>query len=327
MGVKYLNGYFVHNCSKMAIAKTTFAEYEGKTIVVDTSIYLYKFLIDGNFEEQMYLFLSLFKYYCIDAIFVFDGKPPPEKWPLLRQRYEDKKSAQNKYDELQEMLADMSGNQYDSTVAQLEELRKKMVKLRPEHLQFAKKMMDSFGFVHIDAPCEADMVCADFVIRGIAWACLSEDMDLFLLGCPRVLRNISLLGHTWTIYTTELVLKELNIKLKDLVEIVVLSGSDYTVNIKHKRNIRKLLDGYRASNLDMSAYDWHRQVHSEDFTEDYCLSNRDTFDKHCRLFEPAEIHELLDPVCESYEEKKKEAKINVPMIREIMKPYGFIFMI
>ena len=33
---------------------------------------------------------------------------------------------------------------------------------------------------------EADELCASMVINGFAWACLSEDMDMFVYGCTRV---------------------------------------------------------------------------------------------------------------------------------------------
>ena len=100
MGIKHLNTYLLKNCSNKSIQKLHFGDLENKTVVVDISIYIYKFLADGHFMEQLYLFLSIFKYYCITPIFIFDGKPPPEKWELLKKRYWEKKSAEKKYDEL-----------------------------------------------------------------------------------------------------------------------------------------------------------------------------------------------------------------------------------
>ena len=322
MGVKYLNGYFTYNCSKNAIYKTNIEQWKDKTIVVDTSIYLYKFLTDGSFIEQLYLFLSIFKYYHINAVFIFDGKPPPEKWPLLRQRYEDKKRAQDKYDELQNTLTDLSGNSYESTVVQLNELRKKMVKIRPDNIQDAKNLMTAFGFVYLEAPCEADILCAFMVNRGYAWACLSEDMDMFLLGCPRILRNMSLLGHTWTVYHTDMILKELELTLKELVEIIVLSGSDYTIGTK--KPIKYILDTYRNTDTHISmetVYDFYKKLYSCE-----SIIPIETFNKYCSLFEINHLNELLEPILNIYTEQLAHVKMNIKEIYNLMEPHGFIFL-
>ena len=333
MGVKYLNGYFTHHCSEKAVHKCNFSDLHGKTISVDISIYLYKFLIDGSFYEQLYFFLSMFYYHGMDPIFVFDGKPPPEKWPLLVQRYNEKKNAQSKYDELQEQLLEcenMSSNEYESTVSQLEELRKKMVKIRPENIEHAKKIIHAFGFDYIEAPCEADLLCAYMVKTEQAWACLSEDMDLFALGCPRVLRNVSLLSETWTLYHSHNILSELNLSQEELVGIIVLSGSDYTLNLKnHQKSIRKMLDLYRESKTREELYIWYISTYSSDETVDSSVFTREMFDKHCRLFE---IHddwkELLDPIIQQYKTNIGSLKyrcMNLKKIQEIMEPHGFLF--
>ena len=46
---------------------------------------------------------------------------------------------------------------------------------------------------YIIAEGEADKLCAELVINKTAYACMSDDMDLFVYGCPIVLRlfNIS----------------------------------------------------------------------------------------------------------------------------------------
>ena len=36
---------------------------------------------------------------------------------------------------------------------------------------------------------EADELCAKLVIKRYAYACLSEDMDLFVYGCNKIMRN------------------------------------------------------------------------------------------------------------------------------------------
>ena len=99
MGIRYLNKYFVEHCKK-CIKLTNFDELSGKTIVVDISIYLYKYQMSDALIENMYLMLSLFKCHNIIPIFIFDGKPPVEKRGVLNQRYQDKVTAETKCKEL-----------------------------------------------------------------------------------------------------------------------------------------------------------------------------------------------------------------------------------
>ena len=48
--------------------------------------------------------LAIFREYNIIPIFVFDGKPPPEKKELLQKRREDKTAAKNEYNKLKNQL-------------------------------------------------------------------------------------------------------------------------------------------------------------------------------------------------------------------------------
>lgn len=72
---------------------------------MDTSIYLYKFLADGEeaLIENLLTMLNLFKYYKITPIFIFDGKVPSEK-SIIRKKKEDKKTAENEYYLLKEKM-------------------------------------------------------------------------------------------------------------------------------------------------------------------------------------------------------------------------------
>ena len=100
MGIKHLNHYLLKHCSSKAIEKIGLHSLSGKIVVVDISIYIYKFLAEGSYMEHLYLFLGLFHYYQIMPIFIFDGKPPPEKWDIIKKRQQDKKAAQKEYAEL-----------------------------------------------------------------------------------------------------------------------------------------------------------------------------------------------------------------------------------
>jgi flap endonuclease-1 len=232
MGIKNLNRYIKENCSKKSVLKRHLKEFTNKTLVIDTSIYLYQFIGEGSLMENMYLFISILKSYNIKPIFVFDGKPPAEKRELLRQRTEKKKEAEAKYKELSESLDGLSNEEKKALEVEMDALRRQFIRVQDQDIANVKELMDAYGVNYVNSPCEADELCVYFVKTGIADACISDDMDMFLYGCPCVLRNFSLMNHSVVWYDTKNILTELNLNEKDFRDILIISGTDYNVNME-----------------------------------------------------------------------------------------------
>jgi 5'-3' exonuclease len=230
MGIKHLNAFLWDKSSKLSIRKTRLNHFANKTIVIDTSIYLYKFLQDNALIEHMYLFISILKSNQINPIFVFDGKPPPEKRDLLIARSNEKWNAKQKIIELQKELNNVNNNEKQEILMEIEHLNKKSLRVRGEDIRVVKELMDAYGVNYFDAPAEADQLCIHFVKTGLAWACLSDDMDMFLYGCPYVIRNLSLMNQQVVLYNMKSILKDLNMNETQFREIMVLSGTDYNIN-------------------------------------------------------------------------------------------------
>jgi len=104
MGIKHLNKFLMSNCSKKAISKINFASLFGKTLAIDTSIYIYKFIGDGSLIENMYMFISILKKHNITPIFIFDGKHHEEKKDLINHRKKKKQEAENEYNEIKQKI-------------------------------------------------------------------------------------------------------------------------------------------------------------------------------------------------------------------------------
>jgi len=232
MGIKNLNRFLRNNCGD-AIKFISIKELSGKKIAIDISIYLYKFAADNTLIENIYLMLSVFRFYNIIPIFVFDGKPPVEKKELLEKRKKDKKDAEKEYAKLSEQLKSGNIDEDDrqEIMNNMDLLKKQFIYINKDKIDSVKNLIRAYGATYYDAPEEADELCASLVIKNKVWACLSEDMDMFVYGCPRVLRYFSLLNHTVVIYNLNEILNNLGIKQKELREICVLSGTDYNLNI------------------------------------------------------------------------------------------------
>lgn len=326
MGIKRLNQYFLNKCSKKAIKKISFDQLIDKTVVVDISIFIYKFLGEQALMSQMYVFLSLFKYYRMVPIFIFDGKPPPEKMDLLKKRKWEKREAKDKYELITAGLErDDSGNIIaDSHImSELDILRKKMVKMTHQDLINVKELMDAFGFVYYTANGEADELCAYFVNSNTAYLCISDDMDMFLLGCSKVLRNISLMNHSGILYDTDMILKDLNLEHNELIEIMSLHGTDYSEIEYQTKSIPDIINLYReyktSPRIENGFYSWLNT--SAVIKYDTILLNN-----CCDMFNimvPGKIETLEVFVKRFWLEIGK--KTNVQKIKDLMRPYGFIF--
>lgn len=264
MGIRHLNRYLKENCHD-SIRCINMADLSGKRIAVDISIYLYKYEAEDALLENMYVMLSIFRHYNIIPIFIFDGKPPPEKKSLLDKRKEDREDAQEEYAKLKNKLE--SKKYEDETdkqdiISAMEQLKKQIVQINKEKVEKVKNLIRAYGATYYDAPGESDELCALLVIKKKVWACMSEDMDLFVYGCSRVLRYFSLISHTAVLYYMKGILEELDMTQTEFKEICILSGTDYNMNAdgnNNKVNLRQTFKHFHKfktiSNSD-NFYDW-----------------------------------------------------------------------
>jgi 5'-3' exonuclease len=227
MGIRDLNRYISDHCSKHAISRKPLLVLRNKTIVIDTSIYLYKYATHDTLETGFRAMLKLFQTYNITPIFIFDGKAPVEKHELLKERSRMKKEAKREYDQIQETLNQVSLDELIVLEKRLEALKTQIIRIRPMDISAIKRMFDESHIQYEMAKGEADRLCASMVLDGTAWACMSDDMDMFVYGCPRILRHLSLHNQTILFYDLDQILKELDLSKKEFREIAVISGTDY----------------------------------------------------------------------------------------------------
>ena len=316
MGIQYLNAYIKKNTSKNAMMQINLSKLYGKVIAVDTSIYLYRFLAEEALLENMYTMLSLFRYYKIIPIFVFDGKAPAEKNKLLEKRNTEKIIAEKKYNDIkQELKATKNVSYYNKLCENMITLKKKFIRIKKQDIINIQNLMDAFGVTYIEADGEADEVCAKLVIKKHAYACLSEDMDLFVYGCQRVLRYLSLLTETVVIYYLDVILKDLDLSLTEFKEICILSGTDYNHSTNNITSLQKTLDYFRLFKKDNKCNDFYTWLdHTSNYiTNIYQLYNiYNMFNVHDTSLKGLNFNNLI-------------RDINMNKIEEIMKPEGFIF--
>ena len=321
MGIRYLNRFLKDNASP-SIKLCRLSELSGKKIAIDISIYMYRFAAEDTLIENMYLMLSVFRYYNIIPIFVFDGKPPPEKRELLQKRKEDKQEAEEEYSKLKHILElnkDMDDTDKQELIYNMDMLKKKFVTISKYDIENIKNLIRSYGATYYDAPGEADELCAMLTMKDKVWACLTEDMDMFVYGCPRVIRYLSLLNHTAVIYDVKGILNNLGVTQSNLRDICVLSGTDYNIECDDSNTLTKTLKyfkKYHKSKSELQFYEWLNNNH-DNMIKDYELLIK--------------INNMFDLNIEHYNIKifEKIRIVNGPImideIKQILKTDGFLF--
>ena len=232
MGIKHLNKFVRTECPN-AIKTVTFADLTGKVLVIDASIYMYKFIADQALLENMYTMITRFQMHSIVPIFIFDGKPPVEKRHLLNRRIRLKRLAEMHYNQVK-MSMNISCSRHDEHL--LKTLKRRFIRLHDDDFERVKTLLHALGVTYLVAPGEADAMCAQMVLKHKAYACMSDDTDMFVYGCPRVLRHLNLLDETLTMYSMNQILNVMGINMTEFRQICVVSGTDYTCSNNHHNN-------------------------------------------------------------------------------------------
>lgn len=237
MGIKNLNRYLLKNCGNRSIHTIRLIELRNQTVVIDTSIYIYKYLAEDKLLENFQNLINSFVKNQIKPIFVFDGEPPIEKKKLLKQRQENKKIAELKYNQL---ITSKSNNSM-----RLDNLKKQFLRVTDSDINNLKLLMKKNNVEIIEAVGESDSLCVTYVKNKLAWACLSDDMDLFVYGCNRVLRELSLLNDNVKLYLLPEILYDLKMPFQSFRDILVISGTDYNISENDNVCLHETLKWYK----------------------------------------------------------------------------------
>ena len=160
-----------------------------------------------------------------------------------------------------EKLENTIENELDAT--KKNELKKKLVKLKKncvrinnDDIEEVKKLLMYYGMNYIIANGEADILCCYMVKNNLAYACLSEDTDMFVYGCTRVLRYFSIIKHNAVLYDYGNILNTLKINNKLFQQLCIFSGTDYNNSKYNIYYAYKILIRYMNQKTNEMFYDW-----------------------------------------------------------------------
>jgi flap endonuclease-1 len=233
MGIKGLYK-FIQKYAPSAIKELTIDDLKNKTIVFDTSILLYQFVIairntgvdltnnDGKITSHIHAIIMKtisFLKKKINPIFVFDGKPPDIKMDTLKERSKNRKNA---------------NLELENNIEMDEETRIKLLKqtvvITSKQIDECKEVLNLIGIPTIDASQEADSQCALLSKLNLVDAVASEDMDLLTFGVKKLLRNVN--SNKIIEIQLSKILKETSLTYDQFIDLCIMLGCDYSPTIE-----------------------------------------------------------------------------------------------
>ena len=219
----------------------------GKTLAVDSSLFLYQFLTTirqrdgtllmdskGNVTSHLAgLFNRTVKLMekQIGLAFVFDGKPPELKNREKERRAGLKQEAEAKYKIAVEK----------KDIDEMKKYAARTTRLTHEMVKEAKELIQALGLPVVQAPSEGEAQAAHLVKKGDAYAVASQDADSLMFGASRLVRNLAITGRRKKagkigfetvrpeIIELQEVLNSMGIDNDQLIALGMLIGTDYNI--------------------------------------------------------------------------------------------------
>lgn len=241
MGVKGLVPLILKIAGSKAIKEEPFSKFKGMKVSVDLSLMLYKVCIGiretgkdmvnqkGELTSHLYaLFYKtlVFLRNGVIPIYVLDGSASNLKANTIDKRKEIKNRALEKL----ETLSDSEDEEYIKNFT-------KTFSLTKQNMVEAKILMDLMGVPYIEAPGEADDICAWLAARNdtdnkpyVNGVC-SDDLDMLVLGAPYLFKNmLSAMNSTAKkvqVISLKKTLEHMKLTMKQFVDMAPFLETDY----------------------------------------------------------------------------------------------------
>lgn len=225
--------------------KIELEDLKGKKLAVDAFNVLYQFLAtirqqDGQLLKDSHgnvtSHLSGLFYRTINLLeagalpcFVFDGKPPSEKFATTEARAAIKEEAQIKYASAIEK----------GDLAEAKKFAQQTSRLTAEMISESKELLSAMGLPWVQALAEGEAQAAHMCAKKHVWATASQDYDALLFGTTRLVRNLTISQkkkvagkEAYTKTEIELIdlaecLNFLQMDITGFINMALLIGTDY----------------------------------------------------------------------------------------------------
>ena len=217
-------------------------------IAVDVMLYAYKYKysygdIIFGFTKQIINFLNN----KIIPVYIFDGMPPEEKQYTINKRKKKRLQMKKKIETLELELKNNSHSNekvYEINT-KINKLNKCCVKIEIDDIKKMVMLFKVFNVPYMKAIGEADVLIANLYKSNSINACLSEDMDIIVYGCDKM---IKICNRQIYEYDINYILKNLKITKSQFIDMCILFGCDYIRPISNK-SPKQIFDEIKEKNI------------------------------------------------------------------------------
>ena len=276
MGIKSLTQLIKKN-SPNSIQHVGLYTMRNKRIAIDTSIFLYKSLINIRYKgdylrnkdnkivshiQGLYYKTNQYLSFGITPIYIFDGKPPIEKSECIQERNKKAKENKEKMDQTNDIV-------------EKQNLEKGTIRITKEYIDDLKHLFNLMGVSYIHADGEAEAYASELCRIGYVDAVVTEDMDTLAYGCPLLIRNCIDKSikrpEVITMFNFSKIIEDFKMTHDEFIDMCILCGCDYCPTIPKVGSIRSLKNIQEYKTIENFLEKNNISV-SEEFMKKYILS-------------------------------------------------------
>jgi flap endonuclease-1 len=166
----------------------------------------------------------------IQAVFIFDGRPPAAKSDVVDQRRVARQAIQKEMAELKEDLTQVGLTELEKATMETRHaaLQKKAPTVSSGDKDELKQFLYACGVQFITAAGEADDVLAYLCRTGFLQGVVSTDMDMLARGVPILIHPETADTSVLTVIRLDEILAGLRLSMSQFVDACMLMGSDYS---------------------------------------------------------------------------------------------------
>ena len=250
MGINGLNSFLKETIPEINV-KINLSHLKSKRMAIDTSIYLYKYKYNNTFIESFFKQVYRIKKNGINPIYIFDGKPPIEKYNTIKSRKNKKIKVITNIKLLEEQTKCHNLLDKIRLNEKIDILMKKNIVINNDDIILLKYFFDLTNIPYIQSDTEADFVCGSLYKNNRIDMVLSEDNDLLVLGAKKLVKNFNIYSNKVILYDLDIILKKLDITNEQWIHFCILMGCDYCLKIKNmnSNNCMNLIKKYTINNI------------------------------------------------------------------------------
>ena len=272
MGIKGLT-YLIKQKSPTGIQSVHLNTLKNKTVAIDTSIFLYKSLMNvrsnGDYLRNnndkivshiIGLYYKTIQYLSlgITPIYIFDGKPPKEKNNCIQERNKKARDSKEKMKETTDKN-------------EIQKLEKSSIRITKDHIDDLKILFNLMGVSYIHPDGEAEAYAGELCRIGYVDAVITEDMDTLVYETPLMVRSCidkSIKNNDYiSVFNLSQILKDFEMNIEQFTDLCILCGCDYCPsipkigtsrayqNIKKYNSIEKMIESNQIKNIPQGFID------------------------------------------------------------------------